>query len=416
MGKVKKIALLLANGIGYYVMWPAIAMNLYYYDAMQEAFQMTAGQMGVFGTAYGLTAVIAFILGGILSDKFKPKVLLLLSYVFNIAAYMFYATIPDFSVLIIVEPVIVLVVIGLFWGSYSKYVRSLAGPENENRMTGIQFAFAGISGAVLGLLVSGWIAQNGAESGLRFMCYLNAAFMAVVIVVDLFLWKPEKESTDATESEDDKFQMKYVSAVLKMPEFWLGSLAIFAIYASSVVTSYMAPLMAVLGVPLAIVSFIGTFRYFLVRLVMAPVGGVAMDKIGSPLRVVRAMLVVAAISIVFAIYCVLGADVPIFIPALVVVVLAIAYNVSVPAWYTTVTEVRVPSKMRGTAIGILAGIFMSPDAFMYAIAGGLLESYGETTGYTILFAIVLAMVLGGIVCATIAHKIANKKAKAESVA
>lgn len=407
--KLVTFILMLFNGAAYYTIWPLVLMHQYYYDGMQEVFQMTHGQMGTYGMVGGLCSIIGYLLGGILADIFDTKKLLCGAMILQTAGYIFLATLPSYGVLVIFDLIITLAAVGCFWGAFSKYVRILGDndPTKESRMYGLQYAFVGICGAVLGTigakLVSG---AATTAAGMQHMFILNAVVAGLTFLVNLFLFKPVISLVGTGE---DKFKFSYVLDLIKMPVFWLAGIAILAIYGTSVATSYMSPLLYSIGLPLGVVSAIGSFKYFAMRLIFAPVGGTLMDKTGSPTKIVTCVLILAVVCL-FAVGL-LPMTAVVLVGA--IIICSICYQISTPAWFTSLTEAGIPDKYKGTAVGLFAMLYMSPDFFGYAIGGNLLEKYGDA-GYDMIFLMWAVIAVIGLICAVLALRLLKKKKAAQS--
>lgn len=394
--------LLFINGLGYYSHFIGSNLHFHYYDAMQQAFGLTNTQIGLYGSIYGAVAMIGYIFGGMIADVFKPKTLLLSSYALNMLVYCFYATLPSYTPLLVAQFLTSLVAYGLFWGAMVKYVRSLGDAANEGRLFGLQFAFVGLGGSILGVLGATFIGQFGTAQGLRYLFIMNAASCGLALLVDAFLYKPREVQI----SEDDKFKFSLVFEVIRLKQFWAICLMSFSMYSMSIILAYLPPLLTSnYGVAIGLVSLIGTFRMYIVRIVFAPVGGALMDKIGSPIRVICGVLVTTT---AMTLLILLAPDNLIAIPIIVIIVLAICYQLGTPGWFTTVSEIKIPNKMKGTAVGILCAVMFAPDAFAYIVIGRWIDKYGEKTGYTMAFSSIAVVMVLGLICGLYALRYMKK--------
>ena len=404
--KITIIILLCLNGFAYYTVWPVVLMHQYYYDAMQAAFELTHGQMGMYGLISGICSLVGYIISGIFADIFETKKLLLTSLAILIGGYGVMMLLPSYHLLLVIALVLTLTCVGTFWGAFAKYVRILGDndPTKESKMYGLQYAFVGIGGALLGTigarLVAG--AVNVAD-GMRHMLMLNCGIVILAFLANLFLFKPQITLVGTGE---DKFKLSYIKDVLKMPVFWLMAVTIMAIYGTSVATSYMSPLLYNLGVPLGIVSAIGSFKYFAVRLIFAPVGGAVMDKAGSPMKVITFALIVSTVCLILQV--ITGANTA-FLLIGVIIICSIIYQISTPGWFSSLTEARIPEKYKGTAVGLFSAIFQSPDAYGYAIGGMMLTKFGEERGYPIIFGMWAVIGVIGVICGFFALKLLKRQ-------
>lgn len=400
MKKSSIMALLLINGLAYMCIWVTPLMHAYYYNAAMEAIGMTHTQIGLLGSLAGFICLVGYIFGGMVADKFKPKTLLLATYAiqfFVTIAYSFF-----FSYGITVALVIIGSICGamIYWSAMAKYVRTLGDPTQEGRLYGIHWAFVGIGGTLVGFACSGLIGSFGATEGLRYALYLCAAIMAVAFFTNLFIYKPQ----EVILSDDEKFKFSNVGKILKMPVFWLAALAALCLYCSSVMTTYAAPMLeSNFGVPLVVVSLIVTFRAYLARVIFAPIGGIIVDKTKSSLKLMGILMAVAVIATITMVIIPWNSNALVF-AAIIVLVMSIVYCMSIPTWFTPISEIKIPEHMNGTAIGLFSAIFLSADSYMYLIGGRLIDTFGDRMGYIYLY-IMLAIIFAiGVVLAYIAYK------------
>lgn len=403
--KFSLFILMLCVGVTYYTVWPLVLMHQYYYDAMVQVFGLSHSQMGTYGLVSGICSVLAYMISGLYGDKFDTKKLLCTSLVILGVGQLFMSTIPPFGVLVVVNIFLNLVGIGTFWGAFAKYVKLLGdGDEKaENKIYGNQYAFVGIGGAVLGTIEAG-IVGNAAEviNGMRTMLVINGVINLVTLIAVILFFKP---TFSLIGTGEDRFRVKYIAEILKMPVFWFMALTLMAIYGTSVATSYMSPLLYNLGIPLTIVSAIGSFKYFAMRLIFAPVGGMILSKSKYSIRTLSILLVFTTIIILIA---GLGGINSAAVILLAVIGCSIVYQISTPAWFTTLSEARIPKKYLGTAIGLFTGILQLPDAYGYTMAEKIIEHTSETTGYQIVFLFWAAMGAVGIVSGLIATKMVKR--------
>lgn len=408
MKKSTQVILLITNGVCYFCTILGSYLHFYYYNLMQEVFHLTNTQIGVYGGICGGVAIVSYIVGGLISDKFRPKTLLLATYASQMVILGLYMLLPPYRLLLLIQVFSVLSCIGLYWSAMSKYVRSLGPPEQESRLYGLHFSCVGLGGTVLTLINAYFISVYNGATALRLIFLLCIVILGISIIIDAILYKPEATKTP----EEDKFNLSDIFVILKNPVFWLICFMFLGTFHIAGAVTYFSPLLyANYGVPLAAVSILASFRSCFARLVCAPIGGWAMHKMGSSIRFM-AIVTVAGILSVAGILIVPHSSAYIIVSILIFAVLVISNNLIVPAWFTPVSEIGIPSKMHGTAVGLYCAVGFSSDCYLYMLGGHWLDRYGENLGYTCIFSFILIMLLVGFVGA-MASLFAIKKQKAK---
>lgn len=407
--KTSVVILIFFGGLGYAVLQGIGYFNHTYYSLFQEGTGFDDVQIGTLMSIIGILALIGYAFGGILADKFNIKMLMILSHTMGFIVAFAMAMRPGYSIMLILQTLISIFCIFTYWSAMALFVRSLGGVENEGKLYGFFYMACGIGGAVTGFIATAIIARTDAVTGYRSLLFLYAGLnLLVAIIIGIFYKTPDKSSL----SEDDKFQLKYVLDVLKMPEIWLLGIAGFAGYLINVITSYFNPLLTTsFGVSVGTMTLLATIRSYIVRLSINPISGIVIDKMKGSLSLMRTMLICMLVAV--GIVMVLPWDPNYKVIAIAIMItLAIIYNFLSPTWFTPLTDIGIPDKMRGTAVGITNAIIFSSDAFMYNVAGHMIDANG-TQGYTMLFGMIGAFAIVGIICVVVLKKrIAAKKAAA----
>lgn len=373
--------------------------STYYYKAMQGALGYTDGQLGNMITAFGVVAILMYIIAGILSDRFSIKMLLLISSFGTGGLILLMSTLPSYPVMLMIQMGFAVTVVCTFYGAFVKFTRTMGTMDEQGRMYGYQFAFNGFLGMVSGFVASGIYASLvgvGDITSFRYMLYLYAGFNIIPGIVLLFFYNDKKDTYETEEDSNSKFQFKYVKEVIKRPEVWLIAIMGCCSYTFKCSASYFTPYLTdSFAVPVVYMNFVAIFRSYVVRILMNPISGIAIDKMKSATKVMLFVFVLG-IAIVFG-TIILPANPNLAIIAVILMLLiAASYNLSVPCWYTPLNEAKLPAKYYGTACGIVSAVAFSPDAFFYLIGGSFLDNFGES-GYNYIYYLVLGIVVFGLV-------------------
>ena len=400
------IILILTGGIGYNALMTTGYIIQGYYSLFQQGTGFTDSQLGFLASIIGTLAIFGYFFGGVLADIFKTKFLMILSYIGGAACAIYMSTMPSYGIFVVLEILCSIFVIFTYWSPMAKFVRSLGPRSQEGKLYGFFYTGVGIGGAVAGFIVAGITARMDGVAGLKALLWIYAGMAVVAALAMIFLYKnPTNEETD----EGDKFKLKYVLSILRMPEIWLLGIAGAAGYLINVANAYYAPLLEdTFGVSLAIVTAIATFRSFVIRLIIAPTSGAIIDKVKSSTKVMLYMMFAMLILMVIILVMPWNPSWAILAIA-ILILLAITYNMLTPTWFTPLSDIGIPDVMRGTAVGVTNAMIFCTDAFMYAVASNMIAKNG-TAGLRALFIIILAAALVGIVCIIVIRKrIAAKK-------
>ncbi|MGN0962231.1 MAG: nitrate/nitrite transporter [Clostridia bacterium] len=408
MKKSTQMILLITNGIAYYATILAAYLHFYYYNLMQEVFNLTNTQIGIYGGIVGGLGIAGYFFSGIIADKFSPKKLLIITYVTQIIILGLYMTIPPFNILLVLQVFATISCVCLYWSAMAKYVRSLGTPEQEARLSGLHFGCVGLGGTVLTLINASFVAAWSSEVALRAIFLLCIVVLILTIVIDVFLYKPRK----VEDAEEDKFHFSDILLIAKQPSFWYICCMLLGAHCLLGAVSYFSPLLyANYGVPLAVASILGAFRSYCARAICSPLGGWCIEKVGSSIKFVAILVVIGMIATA-AILFVPQTSAFLVVAIAIFAVLVVSSNLIVPAWITPVSEVGIPQRAVGTGIGFYCAIGFSSDCFLYVLGGRWLDTYGDAVGYNYIFGFILIMLFIGLAGALLALR-AMKKQKAQ---
>ena len=389
-----RLMLLITGGIGYNALMTTCYMVQAYYNLFQQGTGMNDAQLGLIGSMIGTIALFAYLFGGVLADIFSVKALMLISYFGGGATALFMSTMPSYGLFIVAQVLMCVFAVFTYWSAMAKFVKSLSTPKDEGKNYGLYYTGVGICGAFAGLVGARIVATSGGVAGLKMILYIYAAFAFIVGIITIIFYKnPKNIATD----ENERFKLKYVGYILKMPEVWLLGIAGACGYLINVANAYFAPLLeGTFGVSLAITTMLQTLRSFGIRMVIAPVSGTIIDKVGSTTKVMVYFLF-AMLALMIVMLAMPWAPSWAWLAIAVLFLLAITYNMLTPTWFTPLSEIGIPDYMRGTAIGVTNALIFSSDAFMYGIASNMIAKNG-TAGLRGLFIIILCAAVLGIIC------------------
>lgn len=369
------LCLCVGGNIIYYVAF----MRGSYYDSFMQAFTMTNAEFGVLFSAYAITSVGTYFIGGVLTDKFSPRKLLTISFASTGLLNLWFGTFPGYKVAVVIYALLGVSTTLGFWSAMIKATRQFGRIIGEGKALGLLEGGRSISGAIIstfGLFL--FSRAIGAIGGLRAVIMFYGCFLLVVALVTWFVFKDENTSDIAKENV-----WQLVKECLKNKNAWIMAFIILGIYATGSGLSYVAPYAtSVFAATATIAALLGIFRdYF--QPVGALIGGFVSDKMGISKFIFIGCIVLAICDSMF-----------IFIPskASMIIILAIVTAVSFTVlgalrgqYYATQKDARIPMTLSGTVIGLMATIGYTPDIYLSPIFGSFIDKFNTVTAYKYIF-------------------------------
>ena len=93
-----------------------------FYEQQMEIMGVTNAQLGFLSTVYAVTAIILFIPGGIIADRFNAKKLIVLSLLGTTLLTVWYALAPTYTVAKIVWAGLSVTTAMSFWSAFVKFI------------------------------------------------------------------------------------------------------------------------------------------------------------------------------------------------------------------------------------------------------------------------------------------------------
>lgn len=200
-----------------------------------------------------------------------------------------------------------------------------------------------------------------------------------------------------------------IADILRKPAVWLISLIIVCCYSVYLGSTYLTPYFTnVIGATASFAALLSIMRSYVLQFVCAPAGGALADRIGSITKVINAcyLVMVAALVLIILLPTTKGAMVPL---VAVLIILCAGIFAMRGIYFATIDEADIPMHVTGTAVGIVSIIGFTPDVFMSALCGKLLDSFEGAAGYRAIFILMLAFALAGLISALLLLKMNQKK-------
>ncbi len=376
------------------VIYSAPYLRQLFKTSLLEAFSLTEAQLGNLSSTYALACLICYIPGGWLADRVEARKLLVIALFASAVSYAWYATIPSYEELLVIYASWGVIGVGILWAAMFKQVRLLGGGDEQGRLFGSLEGARGLFEAILltvGSFIFGLFATR--ELGMINVIVLYTVCSAILGVVLMF-WKPKI----AAESPADRETIRWsdLLIIVRQPSIWLLCIILSALYHVFWATIEF-PSFAETGgfeMTLAAATALGAAKLWM-RFPGGILAGVVGDRIGNPLT----MIWLFTLSIVACLYLALMPTTPDWAWTLWVFIFPfalLAYGLRGVFW-ALLYNCPIPTRVLGTAIGVVSIIGYSPDAYVPQVAAWLHTNYDTTTAYQGFFAYVAAVSAVGMI-------------------
>ena len=383
-----------------------------------EVFSLSNLQLGSLFSVYGTVALLSYVYGGVISDRFQPKNLIASSLFFTALGGLVLAVYPSYFILQILYGYWGFTTVFLFWGAMIKAARVWGGAKNQGQAFSFLDGGRGLVAASmgsLGVLIFSFFLTNDIESAslierkdaFRYVILFSSFMVFLNGILVLFFM----ESNQKSEAKNTFSTLSHVKAVLKIQSVWLIMIIIISAYVGYKVTDiyslYASEVMLFNNIEAANIGSLQLYLRPLVCVIIALFAG----KKNYIYFIILGFITMLIGSTLFAFGIVqLNMNFVFFFSLIIVATGTYAIRA---LYFSIMQEGRIPLLMTGTAVGVISVIGYTPDIFASPIIGYLLDKYPGIVGHQYVFTIlVLFSVLGllaSIKFANLTNKYSNKE-------
>jgi len=353
-----------------------------------DLFNISNTELGVWFAVYGIVAMISYILGGPLADRFPSRNLMATALWLTSGGGFIMATVPTNKLMILLYAFWGFTTICLFWAAMIRATREWGGTAFQGRAFGW---LEGGRGGVAALLATFAFILFSSAGNLRLV--VLASSLGIFLsgwLVWLFIPLKSPERSGAPVSG-------VISGVFRLMRFrniWLLSIIIICAYSGYKITDDFSLFARdVLDFSETTSAGIGTAALW-IRALVAIIAGYLADRYNR-LKVITFSFAITAIGGIL-----IGFG--IFYGATWVLLLNLAFTAAgiygVRALYFAVMkEVGIPAALTGTAVGIVSFAGFTPEVFMGPWMGRLLDNSPGAAGHKHVFLLLSAFAVSGLV-------------------
>jgi predicted MFS family arabinose efflux permease len=345
----------------------------------------------------GFTSMIFYWPGGWMADLFSPRKLIAFSMIIVGLLGFWLATLPSFRLLLAIYLLMGVFLTLTFWSAMIKMVRQLASSDQQGRYFGILEGGRNLTTVVVvaaGLYLFDWLGSN--SNGLRWTIIL---FSAIQLALGLLSWVvlPEITATGAGTADDrGKIPLRVaISRVVRIPAVWFAMLIIMCAYVTSAGQTYFTPYATDVykqsvvfgGVLSMIIQSTGIFA--------AASAGFLADRWTTSRTVLWLFVALASCLLLFV---VVPGGPHLFLLLLInSIAIGCVFYALRGVYYALLEEGGIPVALTGTATGLISLVAYTPDVFIPAVAGPLLDRYAAGgLGYRYFFLMLAIFAVAGV--------------------
>lgn len=399
-GSVLSITLLILSGELIYLL-PYVLPRIFR-PTFLEVFNLNNLQLGSLFSVYGIIALLSYVYGGVISDKFQPKKLMSYSLFFTSFGGLVLASYPSYFVLQILYGYWGFTTVFLFWGAMIKATRVWGGTDNQGQAFGFLDGGRGLVAASmgsLGILIFSVFLINDIE--LTSLTERKEAFRYVILFSSFMIFLTglwvlffmDSNQKDQKNNVISSNSFSNIKTVLKIQSVWLIMIIIISAYVGYRVTDiyslYASDVMFFNQIEAANVSSLQLYLRPLVCILIAMLA----DKSSYIYFIIFGFVTMLIGSTIFAFGIVqLNMN---FVFYLSLIIVATGTYAIRALYFSIMQEGRIPLVLTGTAVGLISVVAYTPDIFAPPIFGYFLDKYPGLLGHQYVFTIsVLFSILG----------------------
>jgi MFS family permease len=366
-----------------------------------EVFGFSNTQLGDIFAVYGITAMLAYFPGGVIADRYSPRLLMTLSLFVTAAGGLYMATIPGQFQMMMIYGFFGVSTVFLFWAAMITATREWGGDQSQGRAFGILDGGRGLVAAVFAVFAVAVLAaympvevematDEQRREGFRMVIL---AYTAATAIAGCLIWVVVPNTTVSSVA---KFGSPLVSMlkVMRRPVVWAQAGIIVCAYSAFKGTdNYSLYAVQVLGMDeVAAAKFTAYASY------LRPVGAIAAGLIAD--RFSSSKIITASFLLLVLSYAALAVAVPsaawmnlIFMNLLVSYFAVFALR---GIYFALLDEIKTPKHLTGSTVGFVSLVGYTPDIFFAPIAGRILDHSPGLVGHQNYFMFLTGLAFAGV--------------------
>lgn len=358
------------------------------YDPFRQLLNISNTEVGVIFSALGLVGMLAYIPSAWLIDRYQERKVIGISLFYVGITSLLLVFNPSFYTILFIFMSWGFTQSGPFFCSVLKVIRCIHSEDKQSRGFSTFETLRGVTELILSFIAI-LIFSNSIHHMFGIEVYIiscgivNIIFGLVSFAVIPNIRK-ESNATDKSES------LKNIKEAFQLRQTWLVALSLLGIYTIHVCFQWFFPyIKSLLSIPESKAAIIMLIATSLIRIISAPLGGFASEKIFKKSYIfirhcITIVIAILCVNILLTVYDSHAASlyiliiIPFFIYALRSV------------YFAPVGELGIPKDISGAAISIIAFIGYSPVFWLNYICGYLIDNYDRHSAFLFMLLIMLS--------------------------
>jgi len=409
-GSFYNIILLILAGESIYILTYVLARV--FRPTFLDIFDLNNFQLGSLFSIYGIVALISYLYGGIVADKYSPGKLMATALFSTALGGFVMSTFPSFFTLQILYAYWGFTTVFLFWGAMIKATRLWGGKKNQGKAFGFLDGGRGIVAASMGSITVFIFSLalktkiNAAsilerQEAFRYVILFSSFIIIIIGFLVLYFMRTEKEND--IKKNNSINSIKNIKSVLKIQSVWLMMMIIMSAYVGYKLTDiYSLYASQVMLYDQIEAAKIGALQLYLRPLVCITIG-LSADKTSSVKLIIIGFSIMLIGALVFSLGIINSTMNIIFLLSLIMT--AVGTYAIRALYFAVFNEGKIPVEITGTAVGIISIVGYTPDIFVTPIMGYLIDNYPGIVGYQYVFMMLVMFSLLGLLASIKFQKI-----------
>ncbi len=367
--------------------------------SMLSVYEISNTELGSYFSMYGIVAMISYVLGGPLADRYQPKLLMGLGLILTAIGGFAVSIDPDLMGMWLYGYWGCTTIL-FFWAALIKSTRLWGGAVAQGKAFGWLEFGRGTLAAIMGTIGVAVFASQMNDSGMdnvtsfnRVLLVTSSVTFLAGILVYFRLPKAQSDSM-STSSSGELFSL------FKNKKLWLQSIIVICAYAGYKITDdFSLFAQDVLGFDEVKSSMLGTGAAWL-RPLFALAAGILADKISGARVIIGCFL----ISFFGGLLLFSGIGGGVLFSVLNLSAIAVGIYGMRGVYFAIMGDTKINYAKTGTAVGVISVLGFTPDVFMSPLMGVLLDSFPGITGHQYVFGTLAVFSAIGLLCAWMFHK------------
>jgi MFS family permease len=379
-----------------------------------EVFHLSNFELGAAYSAYGVVAVAAYLLGGLLADRFPPRTMLIAALTSTAAGGAVMAAIPSPSMLALLYAYWGVTTIILFWAPLIRATREWGLGSSQSRAFGLleggRGALAAGMASIMVVLFAALLPKDGETVSLAqrtdSLRLIIVELSAMTCAAALLIWfaLPERHAPSSS-----AMSLSSAARVFAMPSVWLQAAIILCAYVGfKAIDDFSLYANQVIGLNEVDSARAGVTSLW-IRPFAAIGAGYLAERIGAPIMTIVCFALLAAGSFILA-SGVLGAGM-VWAFVLTVILSGVGIFGLRGLYFAIMQDAKIPVEHTGIVVGFVSVVGFAPDIFMGPLTGYLLDEWPGGPGHNRVFWVVALFAISGLIASRLFARVTNPRTK-----